>query len=148
MKLTKRVLNRRAKPVEFEWPVQNQMLADHMLAFMRQEKGIGLAAPQIGRSVRVFVMEVDGQIRSCFNPEILNSSITLSDFDEGCLSFPGGSCTIKRPDTITVKYQDAHGSWTEAVLRGLESRCFQHELDHLNGKTMYDRQKEQHAEQS
>jgi peptide deformylase len=96
----------------------------------------------------VLFRSVDGQTRSCFNPEIVTNSPTLSDFDEGCLSFPGGSCTIKRPDAVTVKYQDAHGAWTHAVLQGLEARCFQHELDHLNGKTMYDRQKEQHAEQS
>jgi peptide deformylase len=124
------------------------MLADEMLAFMRQEKGIGLAAPQIGRSTRVFVMEVYGRVRCCFNPEILSSSDILSDFDEGCLSFPGGSCTIKRPDAVKVRYQDAHGSCIEEELQGLAARCFQHELDHLNGITMYDRQKEQHAEQS
>ena len=146
MKLTKRVLHNQAKPVGFDWPYQNQALAEQMLEFMRRENGIGLAAPQIGRSLRLFVMEVDGVIRCCFNPEILAAGPTSSQFEEGCLSFPGASCTITRPDTVTVRYQDAHGHWIDARLTGLEARCFQHELDHLDGKTMYDRQEEQHAE--
>lgn len=139
MKLTKRVLHNRAKPVGFDWPYQNQVLADQMLEFMRRENGIGLAAPQIGRSLRLFVMEVDGVNRCCFNPEILAVGPTSSQFAEGCLSFPGESCTITRPDSVAVRYQDAHGHWIETDLTGLEARCFQHELDHLDGITMLDR---------
>lgn len=148
MKLTKRVLHKRAKSVLFAWPHQNQDLAQRMIRFMQQQRAIGLAAPQIGQSLRLFVMQVQGRIRVCFNPEIVESSTVLSEFKEGCLSFPGESCTIKRSDTIIVRYQDAQGDWAEDNLVGLEARCFQHELDHLEGVTMYDRQKEQHAEQS
>jgi len=148
MKLTKRVLHNRAKPVEFVWPYQNHILAEQMIEFMRTNKGIGLAAPQIGKSLRVFVMEVQGRARACFNPEIVESSTVMAEFQEGCLSFPGESCNISRPDTIIVRYQDARGEWTETNLVGLEARCFQHELDHLDGVTMYDRLKEQNAEQS
>lgn len=148
MKLTKRVLHKRAKTVEFVWPHKNQDLAKQMIQFMRHNQGIGLAAPQIGHSLRVFVMEVQGRIRICFNPEIIESSTVLAEYKEGCLSFTGESCIIKRPDTIIVRYQDAQGDWIEDNLVGLEARCFQHELDHLEGVTMYDRQKEQHAEQS
>ena len=146
MKLTKRVLQKRAKAVEFAWPHKNQDLAKRMIQFMRSSQAIGLAAPQIGHSIRLFVMEVQGRIRVCFNPEIIESSTVLTEYAEGCLSFPGESCTIKRPDTIIVRYQDAQGNWKEDNLVGLEARCFQHELDHLEGVTMYDRQKEQHAE--
>lgn len=148
MKLTKRVLHRSSKSANFRWPYQNQRLADEMLAFMRDHQGIGLAAPQIGRSLRLFVMEVHDRVRYCFNPEIMETSRDLADFDEGCLSFPGESCTIKRPDTIIVRYQDSHGQWTETNLVGLEARCFQHEVDHLDGITMHDRLKEQHATES
>jgi peptide deformylase len=146
MKLTKRVLHKRAKIVEFVWPHKNQDLAKGMIQFMRDSQAIGLAAPQIGHSLRIFVMEVQGRIRVCFNPEIVESSTVLAEYNEGCLSFPGSSCIIKRPDTIIVRYQDAQGDWAEDNLVGLEARCFQHELDHLDGVTMYDRQKEQHAE--
>lgn len=134
--------------MEFVWPLQNQTLADRMIRFMHQNKGIGLAAPQIGHSLRLFVMQVDGQPRICFNPEILDFGDIIIDFNEACLSFPGESCIISRPETITVRYQDAQGEWTQHSLTGLEARCFQHELDHLDGVTMHDRHKEQHAEQS
>ena len=88
-----------------------------------------------------------GRQRACFNPEILKSSAVLTDFDEGCLSFPGEQCTIKRPDWVEVNYQEYDGTQVIDTLVGLEARCFQHELDHLNGITMHDRLKEQHAEQ-
>lgn len=148
MKLTKRVLYRAAKPVNFQWPFRNQRLAEEMLDFMRTHNGIGLAAPQIGHSLRLFIMEVGGHIRYCFNPEIVKTGNDLTDFDEGCLSFPGDSCILTRPYSIIVRYQDSKGEWTETDLVGLESRCFQHELDHLDGITMHDRFKEQHATES
>ena len=148
MKLTKRVLYNRAKPVTFASVFQNQQLADHMVRFMNKEQALGLAAPQIGLAKRVFVMNVNGRERRCFNPEIIESSEILEGFDEGCLSFPGESCTLTRPSAVTVRYQDADGTWNEDRLAGLEARCYQHELDHLDGITMWDRHKEQNAEQS
>lgn len=90
-------------------------------------------------------MRVHGKERICINPEIVDSSDVLSDYDEGCLSFPGDQCTIIRPDWIDVRYYDPRGEKIEDQLVGLEARCFQHELDHLNGITMWDRHKEQNA---
>lgn len=148
MKLTKKVLHKQAKLVTFRWPFQNQKLAEEMLEFMIQENGIGLAATQVGIAKRLFVMSVHGRDRICFNPEIVEASDVLTEFAEGCLSFPGDQCTIKRPDTIIVRYQDAEGTWIEDNLVGLEARCFQHELDHLDGITMHDRLNGQYAEQS
>ena len=148
MKLTKRVLHNRAKPVDFKKVFQNRMLAQQMLDFMKQEQALGLAATQIGIAKRLFVMDVHGRQRVCFNPEIISSSEHLQEFDEGCLSFPGESCTLLRPDTVTVRYQTADGEWQQDDMVGLEARCFQHELDHLDGITMWDRYKEQNAEQS
>lgn len=148
MKLTRRILHRPAKPVVFDRPYQNQRLADEMLVFMHHSGGIGLAAPQVGRGLRLFVMGVQGRVRFCFNPEIVEASQITAEFPEGCLSFPGEQCIIKRPDTIIVRYQDSRGEWTETNLVGLEARCFQHELDHLDGIVMHDRLKEQHAAES
>ena len=147
MKLTRRVLRNQAKTVKFDYPHQNEILVSQLKEFMIQENGIGLAAPQVGISKRVFVMLVHGRFRACFNPEITKISNVLTNYDEGCLSFPGEQCTILRPDWITVIYYDADGTAVEDTLVGLEARCFQHELDHLNGITMHDRAKEQHAEQ-
>jgi len=148
MKLTRRVLYNRAREIDFKYPVKNQLLVEEMTALMIRENGIGLAAPQVGISRRLFVMAVAGRYRSCFNPEVTEKSTVLVDFDEGCLSFPGDQCIIKRPDWIEVRYQDHAGTEINDVLYGLEARCFQHELDHLDGVTMWDRHKEQHAEQS
>lgn len=148
MDFTRRVLYKKAKPVDFRYPRQNLTMANTMLVFMRLNSGIGLAAPQIGISKRVFVMEVHGRERACFNPEITFSSTVLAEFPEGCLSFPGEECKIKRPDTISVRYQTHEGEWVEDDMVGLEARCFQHELDHLDGIVMHDRQKEQDATES
>ena len=145
MKLTKRVLYHTAKPVDFQYPVRNQVLADQMLDFMRLSRGIGLAATQIGQIKKLLVMEVHGKQKICFNPEITGQSEVFTDYDESCLSFPGEQCIISRPDWVAVRYQDAHGFFVNDTLVGLEARCFQHELDHLNGITMWDRHKEQHA---
>jgi peptide deformylase len=93
-------------------------------------------------------MEIQQQRRACFNPEIIEHSQNLVDYDEGCLSFPGDQCTIKRPEWIAVRYQNPQGEWLEEKMSGLWARCFQHELDHLNGVTMWDRHKEQNAKQS
>ena len=139
MKLTKRVLLKKAKPVDFRYPQQNRLLVQKMHRFMLQENGIGLAAPQIGISQRIFVMQTQGWQRACFNPEITDASKNLVDFDEGCLSFPGEYCTIKRPDWIDVRYQDWQGQWHSERFSGILARCFQHELDHLDGITMWSR---------
>jgi len=148
MKLTRKVLYRAAKYMTFESPLHNLHLATSMIDLMRQENGMGLAAPQIGISRRLFVMEINGQIWHFFNPEITEHSRNQEEFNEACLSFPGDHCIITRPAEISVKYQDHRGEWREEKFSGIPSRCFQHELDHLNGVTMWDRYKEQHAEQS
>jgi peptide deformylase len=148
MKLTRRVLHKPAKPAEFEYPERNRLLEMDMHRFMVQENGIGLAAPQIGISLRVFVMQMQGWRRTCFNPEITGRSDHWVDFDEGCLSFPGEHCIINRPEWVDVRYQDYQGQWHSERFSGILARCFQHELDHLDGITMWDRHKEQHAKQS
>lgn len=148
MELTRRVLKLRAKPLNFNYPVRNRNLADRLYQMMKQENGIGLAAPQVGMSRRLFVMEINGQRRDCFNPEIIDSSQKFVDYDEGCLSYKGDQCTISRPDEISVRYQNYRGDWYTERLDGLLARCFQHEYDHLEGITMWDRYEEQHAKQS
>ena len=146
MELTRRTLKIKCKPATFNNQWANEDLVNRMQVLMHAKGGIGLAANQCGERVRVFIMLVDGKFWTCFNPEILESNSNLAKFDEGCLSFPGETCIIKRPDSILVKYFDITGIEIIERLEGLASRCFQHELDHLNGITMHDRYKEQNAE--
>jgi peptide deformylase len=148
MELTRRTLKLKLKTANLSNQWANEDLVNRMQILMHRERGIGLAANQCGERIRMFIMLIDGEFWACFNPEILESSTDLTDYDEGCLSFPGESCIIKRPNTIDVRYYDVGGVEIRETLTGLASRCFQHELDHLNGITMHDRYKEQNAEQS
>jgi peptide deformylase len=148
MELTRRILKIPLKPADLRNAWQNQDLVLRLQRFMLAEGGIGLAANQLGLRNRCFVMNIDGQFWACFNPEIVEMDTDLVDFEEGCLSFKGESCIIKRPNRIRVRYYDAQAQECTEELTGLASRCFQHELDHLNGITMWDRYKEQNAEQS
>lgn len=146
MKLTRRILKHRLKPMDLGDRDYNHRLSAVLLKFMKKEGGIGLSANQVGLRDRCFVMEIEQQQWSCFNPELIETGNNWVEFDEGCLSFPGDSCKILRPDTITVRYYNVDGDEVTEQLCGLASRCFQHELDHLNGITMWDRYKEQDAE--
>lgn len=115
-----------------------------MIDFMIENKGIGLAANQIGLNKRVFVMgsyNIPGfpQPFALFNPKILEASENLILDKEGCLSFPGLFLTIKRPDWVVVEYQDSSGNTIEAKFDGYLSKCFQHELDHLDGICFIDK---------
>jgi peptide deformylase len=147
MHLTRRTLMLKLKLMNLSNCWYNEDLAERLHRLMQTENAIGLAANQVGLRDRCFVMKIDQSKWSCFNPEIIESSQDLVDFEEGCLSFKGESCIIKRPDLITVRYRDAVNCEHVEQLTGLASRCFQHELDHLNGITMWDRYKEQNAEQ-
>jgi peptide deformylase len=148
MRLTNKILHRSCRMATFDNMNRNHWLANEMLQFMLSQHGIGLAANQIGMNLRLFVMQVNGRTRFCFNPEILDKHTELITMAEGCLSFLGKQCILQRPDRIRVQYQDHRGSWIQDDLEGIESRCYQHELDHLDGITMWHRQEEQHAEQS
>jgi peptide deformylase len=139
-KLSHRVLKNVAKTITFEYPVQLSQLAIRMHEFMATNDAIGLAAPQIGISRRLFVMNVNGVPRTCFNPEAhWATEDQLFEFKEGCLSFPKEFITLSRPRKILARYQDFLGNWEEHELEELEAVCYQHELDHLVGITMHDR---------
>ena len=111
-------------------------LTENLVETMREYKGIGLSASQCGVMERVFVMysDVKGRkIISCYNPQILEYSEEIVEMDEGCLTFPGLWLKIKRPEGIKVQFEDETGTKQEYQLFGLESRIFQHEMDHMEG---------------
>lgn len=147
MELTRRTLKLVLKPADLRNQWANDDLVNRMQTLMHREGGIGLAANQCGERVRMFIMLIDGEFWECFNPEIVESNTDLTEFNEGCLSYKGETCIIKRPSIIDVRYYDSKGNEHVERLEGLPARCFQHELDHLNGITMHDRYKEQNAEQ-
>lgn len=109
-----------------------------MVEEMRKEKGIGLAAPQIGDSRSIFVMEVDGITRHVINPhiiELLGEPVTMM---EGCLSYPDLIIPVTRSSTAKVLYYTPERNQVVATLQGMEARCFQHEFDHLQGVCFVD----------
>ena len=108
---------------------------DGMVNLMKAHRGIGLAAPQIGLNYRFFMMETDMYI----NPVILEKSEDIVIDTEGCLSFPGLSVRVKRAKKVIVEYTDIEGKKKEGKFVNYMSRCFQHELDHLNGITFNQR---------
>lgn len=116
---------------------QSKLLSDRMFTLLHQMKGIGLAAPQIGISLRIFIIDISGILKETFiNPVIVNRSEEKEIGEEGCLSLPGKVFLMYRDSAITAEYQDLNGLKKIIDLEGLAARCFQHELDHLNGKLL------------
>lgn len=138
-KLNNSLLHTVCNDVDFTKPMDNLRLAQSLFQLMIKENGIGLAANQAGINARLFVMFVDREAFHCFNPEIITASDGEVTMREGCLSYPGEVCEIARPKTIRVRFANARGQYQEREFTGLAARCFQHELDHLNGTTMHER---------
>ena len=118
-------------------PTDPIKLKEEMIDRMFEEGGVGLSANQIGYEYRVFVMKGANKEQSMFfaNPEILELSEETENMEEGCLT---GGCEgifaiIKRPSWVRARWQDENGDVKEMEFSGMTGRCFQHELDHLNG---------------
>jgi peptide deformylase len=131
------VLETKAEPItEFDTPELRQMV-DDMFDTMYSAKGIGLAAPQIGVSKRLTVIDVSageegGEKIVLINPEIIEKAGSQLG-EEGCLSIPGFREDVKRAMKIKVRAQNVEGDTLEYEADELLSRCMQHEIDHLNG---------------
>lgn len=118
-----------------------RQLVDDMLETMYAAKGIGLAATQVDRHVRVVVMDLSEEHnapRVYINPELTPLCADTAPYDEGCLSVPGFYETVERPARVRIKAQDRDGRVFEEEAEGLLAVCIQHELDHLNGKLFVD----------
>jgi peptide deformylase len=119
-------------------------LAEEMLETMYDAPGIGLAAPQIGVTKRLIVLDcvkaVDEAPRpiAMFNPVITWSSEELSTYEEGCLSIPDQYADVQRPAEVRVSWLGLDGKTQEDQFSGLWATCVQHEIDHLNGKLFID----------
>lgn len=133
------VLRQVGKPVvQFDDALQT--LIEDMFETMYHAKGVGLAAPQIGLSLQLAVVDVLGdktQQLVLINPQIISSE-GEKEYEEGCLSVPGAYDTVMRADKVTIHAQNRLGEPFEMTADGLLGECFQHEIDHLNGKLFVD----------
>ena len=135
------VLRKKARLVE-KTGIDEQKLAYDMIETMRSAKGVGLAAPQIGVSKRIIVVEdAEGDnkvVLTLINPKITQKKGKVK-FCEGCLSLPGISSDVVRPEFITVEAQNLDGDLLKINAEGLFARIIQHEMDHLDGIVFIDR---------
>lgn len=118
-----------------------QLLLD-MEQTMEANDGIGLAAPQIGKSIRVAIVKTKDGIVPLINPKIIKKSFKKEIGSEGCLSIPGVFGTVKRHLKITVETSDADGKPMKFTAEGMFARVVQHEIDHLDGVLFIDKIKE------
>ncbi len=148
------VLKRVAQEVEVPSTQTNEFIED-LFETMYASKGVGLAAPQVGVSSRIFVVdgtpfaedadtpeeaeELKRFKRAFINPTIVEESGTAWGFEEGCLSIPEIHETVQRKTTVVIESQTATGEWIEETFTGLPARIIQHEYDHLEGVLFLDR---------
>ena len=136
------VLHRPAAPVAAITP-DIQSIVDDMIQTMYAAPGIGLAAPQIGVGVRIFVCDISNgrnaaDLMTFVNPEFVERDGMQLE-EEGCLSVPGFNATVARPVRVLLKGMDRDGHERTVEATGLLARCFQHEMDHLEGTVFVDR---------
>jgi len=112
-------------------------LASQMTTTMRVTHGIGLAAPQVGISKRIIIVDTESGILKMVNPKIISKKGS-SSLEEGCLSVPDKSVNVKRAEEITISYIDENNKERTETFSGLTARVIQHELDHLAGKLIID----------
>jgi peptide deformylase len=140
------VLRRKTKKVE-KVTKETQKLIDDMIETMHTAHGLGLAAPQVGVSQRVAVVEIEqkedvpgsGMIYTLINPEVIKQSDETWQNQEGCLSIPGWRGDVERPMKITVKALDREGKRVKLDVEGWVARAFMHEIDHLDGILFIDK---------
>ena len=142
------VLKKEAEEIDSSYEGLEQLIKD-MFETLRKSEGVGLAAPQVGLSIRLAVVDLDvisddqpefkGYFRTYINPFIEETSGDSVPYEEGCLSFPGIHEKVNRPSKVRVSWQDEnfveHDEWFE----GFPARVLQHEIDHLDGKCFIDR---------
>lgn len=149
------VLKRMADEIEEDYPELDKLIAD-MFETMEGAQGVGLAAPQIGKSIRLFIVDgspfaededLEGEEREVLkdfrkvfiNPIILEEAGEPWDFQEGCLSIPGIREDVKRPEELVIEYYDENWELKEETYFGIPARIIQHEYDHIEGVLFTDK---------
>jgi peptide deformylase len=134
MKLDPEFLYEKCLPVKTN--VGLPELKAEMVEVMKARNGVGLAANQVGINARLFIMDMGTDIQMCVNPKILQHYAGTAEILEGCLSLPGEWAMKERSEEIRVSYYDEFGLHHVKNLKGILAVIFQHESDHLNGKTI------------
>ena len=133
------VLETKAEPVAI-FDEELAAFCQEMFATLKRERGIGLAAPQVGVSKRIFVTDADeDKPRVYINPEIVMTSPELVEYEEGCLSFPGLYFMVKRSGALRIQAFNEKGRPFTLEADGMLARVILHEYDHLDGKLFVDR---------
>lgn len=133
------ILRQKAVPVA-ELTEEIKDLIREMFVTMVEEDGVGLAAPQVGRGIRVFVVKADDGVERAFiNPQIISTSQETCVYEEGCLSIPKTYEDVVRPERITIQAQNERGRRVTLEATGFLARVIQHEYDHLDGILFIDR---------
>ena len=147
-KLGEEILRQKAEPVA-EINDEIRKLADDMLETMIEADGVGLAGPQVGKALRIFVVMADDDVKRVFiNPQISKTSEELCDYEEGCLRIPQVYESIHRPARVTVQAFNEKGKPFTLEAEGLLARVIQHEYDHLEGVLYIDRGDKDFAEKT
>lgn len=134
---TNPVLRKKTQKVERVTKELRSLIRD-MRATVKDAEGLGLAAPQVGLSLRICLARIGDHMTALINPEITWKSDGTWTHEEGCLSLPGVTVEVERARTITVKYLDERGRAQERRLEEWEARIVQHEVDHLEGILIVD----------
>ena len=113
-------------------------LINDMQKAVKKAEGLGLAAPQVGKSLRLCLANFNGKMTPMINPEIVWKSEETSVMEEGCLSLPKINVDVTRPVEVSVRYLDEKGAEQDRRLHDLDARVVQHEIDHLNGVLIVD----------
>ncbi len=138
VKLGSDVLRKKAEPVE-RVTDEVRALAAEMIKTMYAEEGVGLAAPQVGKPLRMFVADSGEGAQVFINPQITGTSPDMVEMEEGCLSIPGFYEKVLRPESVRVQAQDESGKRRVVEASGYMARIIQHEYDHLDGVLFIDR---------
>ena len=129
-------LRKKSVPVVYVGPTEQSLLVGLLVA-MRENKGVGLAAPQVGINRQIFVADIGGGPMAIINPRIIKKS-GGDVIEEGCLSIPGVTVMVRRPEKIVVRYIDENNQPHEKIYEEMMARVVQHEMDHLDGKLIVD----------
>ena len=130
-------LRRKAEPIQV---IDDEIrdICQLMVEVMIRENGVGLAAPQIGISKRIFVLDADDEFHILINPELIELSEEVEEKKEGCLSVPGVDAVVTRSTRAVVEGLALNGERIRLEGEGLIARAIQHEMDHLNGNLFFD----------
>ncbi len=138
VKLGTETLREKSRPIQ-EVTEEIKALAAEMLSTMYREEGVGLAAPQIGKNIRMFVVDDGSGPRVFINPQITGMSRELVEMEEGCLSIPGVYEKVVRPAEVRIQSQNENGRREITEATGFLARIIQHEYDHLEGVLFIDK---------